>query len=177
MQDENNSQASFTSLGEIGPFKLVNHVSNATVTSGALQHEANVQDESLSTNIMQASSMGETSLNEQQELFYTTHEAVEFVDPPFHQKVLCSTSDTIPFIQRSTEQENFCRLPEELQIVASACDQESTFVNIVQKGKLVNLVEQNYSALFGRISNHLSCDLLKSKLWKLIANKLNKMDR
>lgn len=44
-----------------------------------------------------------------------------------------------------------------------------------QKDKLVQLIEENYSALFGRISNKINADLLKAKLWQQIMCSLNSM--
>lgn len=42
-----------------------------------------------------------------------------------------------------------------------------------QKDNLVQLIGENYSALFGRISNKINADVLKAKLWNQIKLNLN----
>lgn len=51
--------------------------------------------------------------------------------------------------------------------------QDRSHATDAQKDKLVQLVEENYSALFGRISNTVNADLLKAKLWQQIMLNLN----
>lgn len=49
--------------------------------------------------------------------------------------------------------------------------------NSEQREMLANLVAENYSALFGRASNRLYADLLKTKIWTLITRRLNSIGK
>ncbi|KAJ6639277.1 hypothetical protein Bhyg_12020 [Pseudolycoriella hygida] len=50
-----------------------------------------------------------------------------------------------------------------------------SYTNPEQQKRLLILVQQNYSALYGRIANRLHADVLKSKIWKLITDQLNEL--
>lgn len=66
-------------------------------------------------------------------------------------------------------------LTDMVKFIAPLPEDSGSYANLSQKQKLVELVADNYSALFGRISTQLNAGLLKNKLWILITRQLNKM--
>lgn len=52
-------------------------------------------------------------------------------------------------------------------------EEMGTYATESQKRRLVRVVRDNYSALFGRVSTHLGAETLKEKIWTLLSCQLN----
>lgn len=83
-------------------------------------------------------------------------------------RTLNSNSTAVQYQSRSDQGEN---------PVFGTSDIKSAgiYSTLQQREKLINLISKNYDALFGKLSNSSNGDLIKKKVWKLIADELNLM--